>query len=151
METENRKPTPQLGTPEEAHQKQFTWQILFPILIVAVAALAVGIIAIIAATEKTNMNAQWAMISTIFLLLPWLILSLLPLALIVFAIYLLSRSQKSIKPFLKAAGMYSGRMGKTVEGISMSAVYPVIRFRSAGEGFIHLLKMAFHLDSNPKE
>ncbi len=150
MENRNHSQSP-LRPQEQLHRKQFTWQILLPILLAILAVLVLGILAIVTAGAANSDNTRWAMIATIFLLIPWLLFSLVPLVLLILGIWLLRKSHKSVTPYLVATAVYSGRLRTRVEGITQGAASPLIRARAVNTGLLHLLKMAFHLDISPKE
>lgn len=131
---------------KQTHRKQLFWQILLPILVAAVAVLAIGMLAILTAGNPNSKNATWAMISTIFMVLPWLLFSLVPLALLFFFIRLLKNARASITPHLATAAGFSRYLQMRTDSITQAAAAPLIRTRATIAGLIHLLRMAFHKD-----
>lgn len=142
---------PYVRPEEQVHRKQFFWQILLPVLLAVVVMLGAGIIAILTGGSANVGATRWAMISTILLVLPWLIFCLLPLALMILGILFLRKSHKSISPYLAATAYLSNRMRNQTESISQVAVSPLIRVSSIKAGLTYLLKKAFQIDSPPEE
>ena len=148
----NRQGTPSAVLPEEqAHRRQFLWQILLPILGVTSAALIVTILVVLSAGSANNLNAKWAMLSTILLILPWLFLSLIPLAFVVLGIWLLKRTHRAVIPYLVAASQYSQRLKIQNANLMQLIAAPFIKVRSVYAGIAYLLRLVFHIKTSPKE
>ena len=143
--------TPSKRESEQEHRKQVTWQILVPILAAVAIALGIALLEIFNAGPENVKHSQWAMISTILLVLGWLILGLVPLALVILGIWLTNKSRKSITPYLAAGNVMVDRVKTRAQGIAEGMTAPMIRVRSANAGLMHLLKIISHLNSSSKE
>lgn len=140
-----------LRVSEQTHRKQFFWQILLPILLAVLAAAVIGVLAVIASGSQENDLTRWAMIGTILLVLPWLILSLIPFALLVMGIWLMKKWRASVLPYLATTAHFSNLLSSRASGIAHAVSSPIIHVRSAKAGLMRLFKMAFRFDTTPKE
>ncbi len=136
---------------EQIHRKQVTWQILVPILAAVAVTLGIALLDIFNASPENVKHSQWAMVSTILLVLGWIILGLIPLALVILGIWLTHKSRKSITPYLAAGNVVVDRVKTRAQGISESMTTPIIRVRSANTGLMHLFNIISHLNSSSKE
>ena len=132
------KPKPVHSPSLQAHNRQFTWQILLPFLVGLALILAA---AVLAATSTYSTSRTWADVSIIWLIAPMLLLALVVVILLGFMIF-------AIAKLLKVTPDYSGRIqaffvllsGK-VRSLADGSVQPVIRIRQAGA----ILKSIFKL------
>jgi hypothetical protein len=76
---------------EILHRKQAMWQIYFPMVLVLLLFIGLAVLIISGATSAPETNQKLANISTMYLFIPILILSLPILAILVGLIYLVSR------------------------------------------------------------
>lgn len=150
MENNQSQSTP-IRPEEQSHRRQFMWQILLPILGVTTAALVVTILAILYAGSASDLTAKWGMLSTVLLILPWLFLSLIPLAIIVFGIWLLKKAHHSVIPYLGAGAQFSQRTKTHSAKLTRTIATPFMQVRSVKTGIAHLLRLALHLKPSPKE
>ena len=82
------------------HQREVLWQITAPLVVGLL--LLVGMVALLGFNAVVPVS-QWAELSTIFLIIPLLILSLVPLALIGTLIYLTIILIPNIPPYARLA------------------------------------------------
>ena len=73
------------------HRKQWTWQILLPVVLMSVLLIALIVLINIATFRDNGDVARWAAISTIWIVVPIMIAMLIFLILLVGIIYLLSK------------------------------------------------------------
>ena len=73
------------------HRKQWTWQILLPVVLMSVLLIALIVLINIATFRDNGDVARWAAISTIWIVVPIMIGMLIFLILLVGIIYLLSK------------------------------------------------------------
>ena len=140
-----------LREPEQKHRQQFVWQILVPLLVVAFISIAAIIIMILSERSGPLIHPKFAMVSTVLLALLWLILNLVPLALAILGIWLLSKSEKSITPYLFVFSVYLDRLRKRFQIIADGAASPFIQARSANAGVRQLFSNVFHQKPSSKE
>lgn len=136
---------------DQKHHQQFIWQILIPLLAAVIIALGIAVLDILKASSEIEIHSRWAMISTVLLVLIWLILGLVPLALVVLGIWLMTKSRKSITPYLVATSLFLDRVRMRAQGITDGMASPVIKIRSINAGLRQLLMMVLHLNSSSKE
>lgn len=106
------------------HRRQFFWQILLPVLIFALLALAAaGFLAWGGAADTRHL----ADVALIWLVLPLLLIALLLAALLVTLVYLLARLLK-VAPLYTARGQsLLFRITNTLNSLADKAVIPVIK------------------------
>ena len=136
---------------DQKHHQQLIWQILVPLSVAVIIALGIAVLDILKASTEIDIHSRWAMISTILLVLIWVILGLVPLALVVLGIWLLTKSRKSIPPYLVAFSVIIDRVRMRAQGITDGMASPVIKIRSINAGLRQLLLTVLHLNSSPKE
>ena len=73
------------------HRKQWTWQIVLPVVLMSVLLIALIVLINIATFRDNGDVARWAAISTIWIVVPIMIAMLIFLILLVGIIYLLSK------------------------------------------------------------
>ena len=83
----------------QLHRKQLWTQILLPILLAVLVFIAVIVLTSVATFRNNGDVARWAAISTIWLVLPVLIVGLLFLIILLAIIYLLARVTSPIPPY----------------------------------------------------
>lgn len=92
MEPQNSK-TNSMDTfdPHRAHNRQRFWQILFPIIMVCVLAVAALVLLIQQAEGRADLFAQEGQVATVFVVLPWLLIFLVTLVIVVGLIYAITK------------------------------------------------------------
>ena len=149
---ENYQPIPSAIRPAaQIHRRQVFWQILLPILGTIFAVLAGLILVIVSAGTPQSNAADWSIITTIFLILPWLFLGLIPLAFLFLCIWLLKKTRHFIAPYLVTAGRYSRVLKIHNAKFTQAITAPFIQVRSVNAGITRLLRLALHIKSSPKE
>ena len=84
------------------HRKQRVWQIILPVVLAALLFIALIVLIIIAASRGTGDVARWAAVSTIWISIPIIIMSLILFAVLAGLVYLLIR-------LLQIAPVYTGK------------------------------------------
>ena len=92
-------PRPVVSPSVHAHRRQFAWQILVPLLVVAAIIIAAAVLISVGATSATR---TWADVSTIWLILPMLFLALFVVILLGFLIY-------GVAKLLQVTPRYAGK------------------------------------------
>ena len=83
----------------QLHRKQMWLQILLPIIFAVLIFIAITILTSLAALRGQGDVSRWAAMSTIWLVLPVMVASLIILILLIAMIYLLSRLMAVIPPY----------------------------------------------------
>ena len=133
------------------HQRQLIWQILVPLFGALVVALVFLVIDISAAESGDPAHSNWAMIATVLLVLLWLILGLIPLAVVILSIWLLRNAHKSISSPLVTINAILLGVKSRIDGIADTVSTPAIMVRSANAGFRQLIAMILHPNPSTKE
>ena len=121
------------------HRKQAWLQIYVPILIIIILGLAMAFVIGSSAIRGQGDSQRWAAISTIWLVIPVLIFSLVILALLVSGIYLMMRLLKLIPPYSAKAQYLVNRTAQKTRYYSDLTVRPVLFL----EGVIASIKEFF--------
>ena len=116
----------------QLHRKQVWTQILLPILLAVVVFIAVIVMTSIATFRDNGDVGRWAAISTIWLVLPVMIASLVFLIILLAIIYLLARLISLIPPYSGQAQRFVYRIEGYVQRGTEMIVKPVL--------FVELIK-----------
>lgn len=110
-----------------AHRREVLWQIILPMVLVGVVLLA-GVVAL--GLTGVGSAGRWADISLMWLLLPVIVLSIVPLALLVGLIYGLTRALGALPGLAYQAQRALLRVERTTRRIADRAAAPVIGVES---------------------
>jgi len=108
------------------HRRQLWTQILVPLLLTLVALAALGAVVWRASTNGNPDLSRWAAISTIWVVVPFMIAGLIFLALFGSLIYLMMRFIKIIPPYTGKAQKFMWRVEGTVKRGADAAVRPIL-------------------------
>jgi hypothetical protein len=128
--------TTQLRNPitHKFHRRETIWQIIAPLVVGISIILGLGIWAIVTVAQGGDVS-QAADTSLIFLLIPVLILSLIPLALLGGLVYGMFRLLKILPPkFYLVQGLFLKVQERVKQGADI-AVEPILRINSIGAGW----------------
>ncbi len=104
--------------PEEEHKSQVERQILLPLILASLLCIGCFVFLIIETTGSTQSVEQWAQISTMFLILPALLLGLVTLILILLASVLLGKANKGLPiPLRQIRGKIIGFLNRTQSAV----------------------------------
>ena len=120
-----------------AHKRQFTWQILVPLLVVMALFL---VAAVLVATGATDTRA-WADVSTIWLIAPMLVVALVFAAVLCFLIYGIARLLQVTPRYTGKAQDFFALLSTWARRIADGAAKPFIWFRQAGAVLKSLFKL----------
>lgn len=112
---------------QRAHGRQTMWQIVLPLIIGALVAIALGVLAGLAGADRTS---RWADISLIFMIIPAMLVSLLFVVLSVGLNYGLFRVLKFVPPFARRVQDVFGRAEQRIRTGADMAVEPILRAQS---------------------
>ncbi len=129
-------PNPETG---KKHRSQAFWQILLPILVVAIILIAVAVLASIA---PNNTVFRFSDISIMFLILPTALLGLIVLVVFSGLIYVLAKGLKVLPQYARLAQLYIEKFEAFLQKLSDKSVSPVITLESGLAG----MRVLFHRD-----
>lgn len=116
------------------HRRETIWQISIPLIVSVLIILGLGIWAIVVVTQGGDVS-QAADTSLIFLLIPVLILSLIPLVLLGFLVYGMVRVLRFLPPkFYLVQEIFLKVQERVQQGANIAAE-PVLRLSSTGAGW----------------
>jgi hypothetical protein len=110
----------------QLHRKQMWTQILLPILLAVLVFIAVIVLTSVATFRNNGDVSRWAAISTIWLVLPVLIVGLLFLIILLAIIYLLARLISLIPPYSYQAQRFVYRIEGYIKRGTEMIVKPVL-------------------------
>jgi hypothetical protein len=118
---------------KKTYHKGAFWQITAPLILGAVVIFGFGVWAAIEAVGGADVS-RFADISAVFLLIPAMLLSLLPLALLGLLIYGLTRLMHFLPEGTRRVRRFVKRVHKVVDTASAKVVEPILRIKSVGAG-----------------
>jgi heme/copper-type cytochrome/quinol oxidase subunit 2 len=128
------KPSPQLSRSlhsenhpsYQLHRKQVWTQILLPILLTVIAFIAVIILISVSAFRGNGDVSRWAAISTIWLVIPLLLVGLIVIAILFGLVYLLARVIGVIPPYSHQAQRFVYQIEGYIQRGAEFIVKPVL-------------------------
>ena len=113
--------------PSVPHRRQAIWQIYLPLILAVLVTLGLAVFAAVAAGPGNTKTAQWAEISTIWLVMPLLGILILFVAVIGGLIYLQSRAIKGAPGLFRSIHRIVLLIGNKILGLLNAAANPVIK------------------------
>jgi len=123
----------------QRHRKQLAWQIIMPIVVTAVLFIAMIVLVNIATFRDNGDVPRWAAISTIWIVIPIIIASLILLAVLAGLIYLIARLLAIAPTYTSQAQDFVYKISGYVKRGANVAVKPVIFLDSIGASIKVLL------------
>jgi len=123
----------------QRHRKQLAWQIIMPIVVTAVLFIAMIVLVNIATFRDNGDVPRWAAISTIWIVIPIIIASLILLAVLAGLIYLIARLLAIAPTYTSQAQEFVYTISGYIKRGANVAVKPVIFFDSIGASIKVLL------------
>ena len=133
-------------TPEKQHKDQVTIQIVLPIAIIVILCLTGFIFLLVSSSSQSTSLEQWSQISTAFILLPILLLSLIPLILTILLIKLSANLNGTLPDQLRKIRFRILDINTIVQQKLYQPARPFIFFKSSLSGF----KAIFNKKSSTK-
>ncbi len=118
------------------HRRQFFWQILLPVIVVAAFLIAAGVGIALSGAAHARL---WADVAIIWMLLPLLILGLLLLAALIGLIWLLVRARRALPLWTGRVQQVSERARREIVRVADLAAEPALRLA----GFLAALRRFF--------
>lgn len=126
--------------PSRRHRRQTFWQIIFPVVLAALGAVALIVLLSIGAARGSAPTGQWASISTIWLVIPLIFMGLLFSAFIAGMIFLLARLTHKLPTYTRLIHLYlqiaSVKLTTAMDAVSR----PQISLLSRWAGFTSVFK-----------
>jgi FtsH-binding integral membrane protein len=113
----------------QEHRRQFWLQIFLPMILAVLLIVVVAVITGISAFSNDN-SSIWAAISTIWLVIPAMVFSLLFLVILAGLVYLLARGLQALPAYTSQAQYYANRAASEIKRFSDMAARPVIFLNS---------------------
>jgi len=133
----------QLPTPEHAsfqqHRREMWRQILLPVIFAGLAILAVVVLIVIATFRQGGDVARWSAISTIWIVIPVIVVSLIFLIIFLALIYGMARLLKLIPPYSGEAQRFVWRAQGYVQRGADAVTRPILGL----DGIISSFKKMF--------
>ena len=121
---------PQVDSPTiRTHKRQFAWQILIPVVVLAILIITA---AVLVATGGTAETRAWADVSTIWLIAPFLILALVLLTVLGFLIYGVARLLKVMPRYTGKAQSYLAAVAAGTRKVADGTAKPIMWTHQAG-------------------
>jgi hypothetical protein len=140
MNTERVFVTPSQLTAVRDHRRQTFWQILFPVILAGVIVIAVTVFMIVSSSNPSSMlDTRWANISLIWLLIPSIALSLIPLALLGGLVFLMVKALNGLPKLGARAQYYAVSASQITRNISDKISSPVIGVKGIWAGLHNLV------------
>ncbi len=114
------------------HRKQLTGQIILPVIVAVLLCIASIVLLNIATFRDNGDVARWAAISTIWIVIPIMIASLIFLAVLVGLVYLLGRLLKITPHYTGLAQDFIHKLAIRIRLVADKLVKPVIFLDSVG-------------------
>lgn len=121
-------------SPLQEHRRQMVWKVWVPLAASIVIVLALMVLTILGAVNRSPAIDKWGAISAIYVIIPVLIVGLLILGLIGGMIFLLSRLLKNMPRWAVTLHMIFIRIALLTRRAADAVVKPVVSVNKAGAG-----------------
>jgi hypothetical protein len=115
-----------------AHKVQYTWQILVPVILVVLIALAAGILIIVSAASSNGQSGLWADISVIWLFAPALFFALAFLVIVVTTVYGMAKLLLLLPRYTGKVQDYFTLLAAGTRRLADGSVRPIVWIRQIG-------------------
>ncbi|MRS02257.1 hypothetical protein EG832_03355 [bacterium] len=126
--------------PEQLHKRQTTFQVLLPVIAISAICLGLCIFLLISTYTEPQSTEQWAQISTMFLILPALLLGLVCLAFLILLGVFAGKWNKSWPPALRNLRLIIIQFESNLQGLAQKPAQPVIWIKSTFAGIKTIFK-----------
>jgi hypothetical protein len=116
----------------QRHRKQLTSQIILPVVLVAILFIVMVVLVNLATFRDNGEVARWAAISTIWIVIPIMIASLIFLVVLVGIIYLLARLLGIAPTYTSKAQNFVHKLGIRIRLAANASVKPVMFLNGVG-------------------
>ncbi len=131
MESNQINPDPNVNEkPERDHKKQSFWQILLPLGLVIILFILASVWVSLSSSSNQELGLHWANVSTIFLMIPILLVSLIFLVILAGLVYGFSRLLSIIPPYFGQVIQFFNRVSEGILIATDKIVSPIFLVRS---------------------
>ncbi len=99
-------PAPERVKPSPRHRRQTFWQILLPVILAGLVVIALVVFASLATVGGSSMPATWANISTVWLIIPLMVVGVMFFLFTAGMIFLMSRLLRGVPTYTRLAQIY---------------------------------------------
>ena len=125
---------------ETQHQREFTWQILVPLVLVVLGVLVVTILSIIFFDREPAIGEKWAPIAVILMILPWLVIGLFFLALLILLSVGIKKIHGVIPLYLGLFSIRTNQIGTALQKATNQLSVPFIQVGAVIAGLDRLIR-----------
>lgn len=143
-------PPPKRPT-EIQHQREFTWQVLIPLLAVILAALAVTVLSILFVGRDPAVSAKWAPIAIIFLVLPYLLAGIATIAILVLFSIAVQKIRGIVPQYLALFSIRLDSISSSLSKIADRSADPFIQLNALMAGLGRLIRFISSRNQTNKE
>ena len=131
MESNQINPDPKVNEkPERDHKKQSFWQILLPLGLVIILFILASVWVSLSSSSNQELGLHWANVSTIFLMIPILLVSLIFLVILAGLVYGFSRLLSIIPPYFGQVIQLFNRVSEVILIATDKMVSPIFLVQS---------------------
>lgn len=117
------------------HRRQTFWQVLFPVILLSLVIIAVIVFLIITTGGAGNdVDTRWANISLIWLIIPTMVMSMIPLALAAAFVFLLAKLLSVAPNYLEKAQNFMAQVEVESRKYADKVAKPVISVKGGFAG-----------------
>ena len=136
---------------ETQHQREFTWQILVPLVLVVLGVLVVTILSIIFFDREPAIGEKWAPIAVILMILPWLVIGLFFLALLILLSVGIKKIHGVIPLYLGLFSIRTNQIGTILQKSANQLSVPFIQVGTVIAGLDRLFRFTCSRKGKIKE
>ena len=136
---------------EIQHQREFTWQVLIPLLAVILAALAVTVLSILFVGRDPAVSAKWAPIAIIFLVLPYLLAGIATIAILELFSIAVQKIRGIVPPYLALFSIRLDSISSSLSKIADRSADPFIQLNAWMAGLGRLIRFISSRNHTNKE
>ena len=123
----------------QKHRRQRTWQIILPVVLAAILFIALVVLLNIATFRDNGDVARWAAISTIFISIPVIIMSLIFFVALAGIVYLLMRLLRIAPVYTGKVQDFAYKVARAARRVADAVAKPFITLDSFGASLKRLL------------
>lgn len=123
-------PAPERVKPSPRHRRQAFWQILLPVILASLGVIALVVFVSLATIAGSGMPATWANISTIWLIIPLMVIGVVFALFTIGMIFLMSRLLRIVPTYTRLAQVYLQIFSLRVDSILDRIARPQITLLS---------------------
>jgi hypothetical protein len=127
--------------PTKLHKNQLITRVYIPLILVSLLVLGTGIFITLKSTGDASISRTWASLGVIMLIAPLVILSIFSLAVLILAVFGMSKANRAMPHILRDAGNKIVRVNEISQKYINNLASPVIKTRSVSAGIKGVFKV----------